>query len=88
VSMAEHGPPAVRVLEAERITRPGEEIVRVRVVEYAPAAPTEDVAALPRGYDPVRDSPLADSGLRYVPAAPPGAAALPPAPRQSRWWLW
>lgn len=77
----------VRVTEAERIVEPGRTVERVRVVEYAPAAAAEQVAALPRPYDPALDNwRLRGTCLRYVPPAPPGTPALPPTPRR-RWWF-
>jgi hypothetical protein len=57
----------VRVVEAVRIT------------EYAESAAANAPMELPRGYDPVTDSPLAGSRLIYQ-----GPAAAPS--ERPRWW--
>lgn len=80
------------------VVRRGDEVIEAtRVVEYARPLPPDraERAALPsgepRGYDPERDSPVADTAL-HLTATGPARRALPPAPlappARRRWWLW
>jgi hypothetical protein len=82
-------PVPVRAIEAQRVTRSGEVIETVRVVEYTTPTPAPvEVRELPRGYDPERDSPAAGGVLHYHPPAPVPAALPPGRPPRRWWWGW
>lgn len=74
-------PQPIRTIETRIVEYSGPQPVRVietRVIEYIPQpAP---VAALPRGYNPELDSPLAGGFLRYV--GEPAAVE----PKRRRWF--